>query len=97
MGRLKARCLWLWAGERNSSYFHKQVESRKNFKMVFEIHAEDQVFHDFEDIKSEATCHFKEIYSAEDNNYSNSVLLDLVPKIVKTKQNDKLIKKISME
>ena len=65
--------------------------------MVFEIHAEDQVFHDFEDIKSEATCHFKEIYSAEENNYFDSMLLDLVPKIVKTKHNHKLTKKISME
>ena len=64
---------------------------------MYEIHAEDQVIHDFEDIKAEATRHFKEIYSAKASTNSDSVLLDLVPKTVKTKHNDKLIKKISME
>ena len=65
--------------------------------MVFEIHDEDQVIHDFEDIKADVTRHFKEINSAEASTNFDSVFLDLVPKIVKTKHNDKLIKMISME
>ena len=64
---------------------------------MYEIHAEDQVIHDFEDIKVKATRHFKEIYSAEASTNFDSMLLDLVPKTVKTKHNDKLTKKISME
>ena len=36
--RLKARCLWLKEGDKNTSFFHKHAEARKNYNSIREIH-----------------------------------------------------------
>jgi hypothetical protein len=38
--RIKSRCLWLKAGDRNSSFFHKQAQARKCFNSIAEIKEE---------------------------------------------------------
>jgi len=35
--RIKSRRLWLEAGDRNTSFFHKQAQARKNFNNIIEI------------------------------------------------------------
>ena len=53
---------------------------RKNYKIVQEIQTHDQVIQDFDKIKSEASWHFKAIYTVEaDNTPPNSALMNLVP------------------
>ena len=49
--RQKSRSLWMQAGDKNTSYFHKQAESRKQFKIVNEIQYQGNLVKDFEDIK----------------------------------------------
>ena len=40
--RLKSRCKWLNDGDKNTSFFHKQAEVRKNFNRVLEIQSQDR-------------------------------------------------------
>ena len=56
--RQKSRTLWLASGDKNTSYFHKQAESRKNFKTVKEITHQGNLIKDFEGIKQAAFSHF---------------------------------------
>ena len=64
---------------------------------MHEIHAQDHVIHDFEEIKIEATLHFNAIYSVEVGTIAENEIMDLIPKTVKKKENDRLIKRITME
>ena len=97
IGRLKARCLWLKEGDRNSGFFHKQAKSRKNFKIVQEIHAQDMVINDLEEIKIEATRHFSKIYSAENDIITGNEDMELIPQTIKKQENTRLIKRIVVE
>ena len=49
--RQKSRSMWLQAGDKNTSYFHKQAEARKHFKTVNEIHFQGNLVKYFEGIK----------------------------------------------
>ena len=94
----KSRCLWLKAGDRNTAFFHKQAEARKNYKSVQEIHTLGQVIQDFDEIKMEATRHFKSIYTAEtDNTLPNAAIMELVPRLIKSKDNNALMQRITLE
>ena len=64
---------------------------------MHEIHVQNHVIQDFGDIKAEATRHFSEIYTAEPVNNSENDLMELVPRIVKRKDNERLIQRVTME
>ena len=49
--RQKSRSLWLLSGEKNTKYFHKQAEARKNFKAVSEINFQGDLIKYYEGIK----------------------------------------------
>jgi hypothetical protein len=51
---VKSRNLWLQAGDKNTTFFHKQAEAWKNFNTVTEIISQDQVIKDFEGINKVA-------------------------------------------
>ena len=97
MWRQKARCCQIKDGHRNTGFFHKQVEVRDNFKSVHEIHVQNHVIQDFGDIKAEASRHFSEIYTVEPVNNSENDLMELIPRIVKRKDNERLIQRVTME
>ena len=48
--RIKARCLWLKEGDKNTSFFHKHAEAQKNYNSIREIHYQDQTLNKFEEI-----------------------------------------------
>ena len=97
MWRQKARCRWLKDGDQNTGFFHKQAKARKNFKTVHEIHVHNNVIQDFEDIKAESSKHFSKIYTAKHVNNSDNDIMELVPQIVKRKDNERLTQRVMME
>ena len=79
-------------GERNSGYFHKLTKARK----IHKIQANDREINNFDEIKSEATRYFSDLFA--DQPTTNDVqLLNLFPGTVKSKENDNLNKPITLE
>lgn len=96
--RQKSRNIWLQAGDKNTSYFHKQAEARKHFKTVNEIHYQNIVVKYFEGIKRATHSFFKDLYSAL--KYppidSQAYPIDLIPHCVQDSDNTMLTAPISM-
>jgi hypothetical protein len=64
MWRLKSRSVWLQAGDKNMSFFHKQAKVRQWCNMVEEIKTHSrEVLSSFEDIKHEASLHYGHMYT----------------------------------
>jgi hypothetical protein len=62
--------LWLQAGDKNTSFFHKQAKARQHKNLVEEIKtASGEIINSFDEIKKEASSHFKSLYiqDGEDN------------------------------
>ena len=49
--RIKCRSTWLQAGDKNTSFFHKQAECRKNHNTIREIHFQGKTFNKIAEIK----------------------------------------------
>ena len=63
--RIKACCLWLKEGDKNTSLFHKQAEARKNYNTIREIHFQDQTLNKIEEIKNAAHSFYKNLFSED--------------------------------
>ena len=59
--RVKSRTLWLQAGDKNTTFFHKQAQARKSYNSINEIQMQDQIIKDFSGIK-EAAHSFKKLF-----------------------------------
>jgi hypothetical protein len=85
--RQKSQSLWLKAGDKNTSFFHKQVEARKNYNSVKEIQFQNQTVNDFEGIKQVVHLHFKGIYTEDTSTKVHHQVLNLIPSVVKPRSN----------
>lgn len=96
--RQKSRALWLQAGDKNTSFFHKHAEARKQFKSVKEIHHHDVVVKDFEEIKRAAHDYFKDLYSAPQEPPLDPQIypMNMIPHCVQDPTNAMLMAPISM-
>ena len=83
-------------GDRNTGFFHKQAEARKNFNFVHESQAHDRLINNFEDIKEEAFRHFRELFTAQPV-IEDADMLHLIPSAVKYNDNESLKQSITME
>eukprot|EP00253_Pinus_taeda_P001985 PITA_01985 len=97
--RQKSRNLWLQAGNKNTSFFHKQAEACKQFKNVSEIRSHDTVVKYFEGIKRAAFTFFKELYSATADPPidTNAYPISLIPLCVQDSVNTMLTAPISLD
>ena len=75
----KSHCLWLKAGDQNSSFFQKQAQARKCFNSIAEIKEGTLSHKDNMSIKRAASAHFKNIYSEDGETDPNSKFLGVVP------------------
>ena len=88
--RVKSRCLWLKAGDRNSSFFHKQAQAWKSFNSISEIRDETSKHRDIRSIKRDAFLHFKNMYSGEEGLGYNPNLVNEVPSLISPRKNQYL-------
>ena len=97
--RQKSRSMWLESGDKNSSYFHKQAEARKNYKVVTEINYQGSLVKKFDDIKKAAFNTFKDLFTAPDADPLNPLdhPFELIPNLVQDADNLFLTAPISMK
>jgi hypothetical protein len=95
----KSRSLWLEAGDKNTSYFHKQVEARKQFKKVTEIQVQDQIITDFEGIKAAMVDAFETLYTETQRSAIDpkAYPLSLVPTLIQDEVNNNLTKVVNQQ
>jgi len=97
--RKNSRSLWLKEGDRNTSYFHKQVEARKHFKAVIEIQVQNTTVSEPEDIRKATFETFKSLYT---ENKSAGIVpqmypLSVVPKLINNDINRNLLEEVSQQ
>jgi hypothetical protein len=96
--RLKSRALWLSAGDKNASFFHKQSQARKGFNTISKItNPGGNPCTSFEDIKKAVVSHSADLYKEKDakNEKDREEALSNIPKLIKEDENEKLIQKVS--
>ena len=96
--RVKSRTLWLQAGDKNTTFFHKQAQARKIYNSINEIQLQDQIIKDSNGIKEAAHSFFKKLYSAPDLDPvdPNSYPLTEIPKLISEEDNQLLNNPVSI-
>jgi hypothetical protein len=97
---MKSRALWLKAGDKNTTFFHKQAKARQHRNTIEEIKTTaGEIINSFEEIKIEATSHFKTLYThdGEYNKGKRINFMEHIPRIITDQDNQDLIEKITKE
>jgi hypothetical protein len=98
--RLKSRSLWLQAGDKNTSFFHKQEKARQCRNRVEEIKSQSGEFiTSFEEIKKATSTHFGNLYTkdGEDNQEKSEQFIEHIPALISEEDNIDLNKEVYVE
>jgi len=96
--RLKSRALWLQEGDKNTSFFHKHAKTRQHINTVEEIKiASGDRVNSFEEIKKEASSHFKNIYTQDGVDKKERMLqfMEQILNLIKEEDNQELNKVVT--
>ena len=98
--RLKSRSLWLKAGDRNTTYFHRQYRARISRNHIAEITTSNgKVCRGFEQIKEATVKHFQNLLSVGKDGSEEDIeeFLTNIPQLVSSDDNETLIRPVSEE
>eukprot|EP00253_Pinus_taeda_P016670 PITA_16670 len=98
--RLKSRSLWLKAGDRNTSFFHRQYRARLSRNFIAEIKTSTgQICKGFQQVKEAAETHFQNLYNpdAQGEEVDDAEFLTLIPSLISPEDNSDLCKLVSEE
>eukprot|EP00253_Pinus_taeda_P010548 PITA_10548 len=85
--RLKSRCLWLKAGDKNTSFFHNNVKLRRARNQIDKIEVDGRVLQDQEEIKKAAYDHFQALLTADPQHYEGADFLSPIENKIKEEHN----------
>jgi ribonuclease HI/exonuclease III len=98
--RIKSRSLWLKAGDRNTSFFHRQYRARLSRNHISEIKTtEGQVSKGFTQIKAAADSHFRNLFSEGTQATEGEIaeFLANIPHLVRPEDNAALTSEVTEE
>eukprot|EP00253_Pinus_taeda_P015965 PITA_15965 len=95
--RQKSRCLWLRAGDKNTSFFHNSLKLRRAGNQIERIVVEGKEIRDHEEIKEETYRHFKSLLSADPQSQENTKFLSLIENKISDLQNKELDQEVTEE
>jgi hypothetical protein len=98
--RIKSRSLWLKAGDRNTSFFHRQYRARLSMNHIVEIKTvEGQVCKGFNQVKVAAETHFRNLYreGTQSNDEEAVDFLSNIPSLISVEDNAILYRPTSEE
>lgn len=95
--RQKSRCLWLKAGDKNTSFFHNNVKLRRAGNQIDKIVVEGKEISEQEEIKEAALRHFQSLLSAGPQSSNSMDFLRPIERKISDLQNRKLDKDVSEE
>ena len=97
---LKSRIIWLQAGDRNTSFFHRQCRARLSHNHILEISSLDgELFKGQCQIMQAAEIHFQGLFSETGlkENDLNSEFLSNIPSLVSNETNEGLMEPFTEE
>eukprot|EP00253_Pinus_taeda_P022245 PITA_22245 len=88
--RMKSRCLWLKAGDKNTSFFHNNVKTRRARNQIDKIEVDGRELKEQEEIKNAAFEHFKALLTADPQQNDSASFLSVLESKIKEEHNSKL-------
>jgi len=98
--RLKSRALWLKEGDRNTKFYHRFENNRREINSIWEIKSERGVLlHSQEEISKETEAHFEKSYKRNENCKMEDILwgIDFFPAMFDEEKNNALFQSVSEE